>query len=152
MKSNSILIFSFATFDLACECNSKQYSLYSLWIVFLHRKLKPAFNIKTIISWFCVHTISFLKSGLTFMAFMTVYQLFLFKKNYEMNNKFKIILNIVKELFCLLLLQHALLKFLLFHTTVFRIFISTCFIFFQPFQSYNVGSTDLGNRKLGCIL
>ena len=41
---------------------------------------KSAFNIKTIISWFRLHTVNFLHLVLTFMTFMTLQQLFLFKK------------------------------------------------------------------------
>ena len=52
--------------------------------VFWHQNLKPDFSVKTLISWFCVHTAIFLKSGFKFMTFLTgkvqkiLFKLFLF--------------------------------------------------------------------------
>ena len=48
-------------------CISIKMLTISHVIVFLHQNLEPDF---TIISWFCVHTASFLKSDFKFMTFL----------------------------------------------------------------------------------
>ena len=174
LQSTHILLLSipfYYTLRAVFERNSSIcFTWLHIWLdlvgwtfyVFSHQKLKPDFSIKTNISWFCLHTVSFHKSGFKCMTFMTAQMLFLvlfcfFPADFAFT--LQVFLNLTlnswylwlrKCCFCffqLIMRSHCKFSYM----AVQQLFLFLFWFVFSCFQHFYVGSSDLVHRKRGCI-